>query len=149
MAPAPVTPVPKLNVTGPLPEFPASDVQSKLSVGLNPDPVQLQGEAAHTTEITLFAPAKMPATVTPPTEVALKLGPRRVASAPNCDQSTKSFADELSASMFRRDGIPDYVKSPHFRRGNAQGGRATAVDKCVLHLRRRVGNPVAVVSTIV
>src|SRR6266850_5869854 len=52
--------------------------------------------------------------------------------------------------MFRRDdGIPDYVKSLHFRRGNGQGGRTSAVDKCVLHLRRRVGNPVAVVSTIV
>src|SRR6266851_7174756 len=64
----------------------------------------------------------------------------------------ESFADELPASTFRRDsgdGIPDYVKSPHFRRGNAQGGRATAVGKCVLHLRRRMGNPVAVVSTIV
>src|SRR6266850_6752639 len=51
--------------------------------------------------------------------------------------------------MFKPDVIPDYVKSTHFRRGNAQGGRASAVGKCVLHLRRRMGNPVAVVSTIV
>ena len=51
--------------------------------------------------------------------------------------------------MFRREGIPDYVKSPHFRRGNVQGGRGTTVRKCVLHLRRRMGNPVAVVPTIV
>ena len=31
----------------------------------------------------------------------------------------ESLADELPASMFRHDdGKPDYVKSPHFRRGD-------------------------------
>src|SRR5882762_2536083 len=92
MAPAPVTPVLNTRVTGPFPEFPASEVQSRLSEAEKPDPVQLHGAAGHTTEIRLLGPVKVPAIVTPPTEVALKPDPRSEASAPNCDQSTKSFA---------------------------------------------------------
>src|SRR5882762_8060734 len=92
MVPAPVTPVPNARVSGPFPEFPASEVQSRLSEAENSNPVQLHGAAGHTTETRLLGPVKVPASVTPPTDVALKLDPRRAASAPNCDQSTKSFA---------------------------------------------------------
>src|SRR5467141_2506258 len=92
MAPAPVTPVLNTRVTGPFPEFPASEVPSRLSEAEKPIPVQLHGAAGHTTEIRLLAPVKVPATVSPPTEVAFKPVPSSVASAPNCDQITKSFA---------------------------------------------------------
>jgi hypothetical protein len=93
MAPAPVIGEVKVSVTGPFPEFPASEVQSKLSAAVNPDPFQLHGVAAHTTETTLFAPAKVTVPGTIPTvRGALKLAPSRVASGPNFDQLTKSFA---------------------------------------------------------
>src|SRR6267378_8087423 len=52
--------------------------------------------------------------------------------------------------MFRRDdAIPYYVEGPHFRGGDTQGCTATGVRKCVLHLGRRMRDPVAVVSAII
>jgi len=56
------------------------------------------------------------------------------------------LAGELTAAMFRHlNVISDYVKSPHFRGMDVQGGSGSAVGKSVLHLRRCMRDPVAIV----
>jgi len=94
-APRPVTALAKVKVTGPLPPFTASDVHSKLWPVVKPVPVQLQGDAAHTTEITLLAPARPTVTVEPKAVLPLKLAARTLPSAPCCDQFSESLAPWL------------------------------------------------------
>ena len=94
-APRPDTPLGKVKVTGPLPPLRASDVHSKLWPAVKPSPVQLQGVAAHTTEITLLAPARPTVTVDPKAVLPVKLAARILPSAPCCDQFSESFAPWL------------------------------------------------------
>jgi hypothetical protein len=92
-APAPDSDLENVNVIGPFPELPLSEVQIKLSPALRADPPsQLHGVAVQSTETMLFAPASEIVMPTPPPDVAPKLAPRTVWSAPNCDQFTVSFA---------------------------------------------------------
>src|SRR5260370_8094789 len=91
-APAPDTALAKVNVTGPFPPFPASEVQSSVSPAVKPEPVQLQGVAVQTTEAILLAPAKLAVTLAPPVEVTPTLAARTVPSAPSWDHFTVSLS---------------------------------------------------------
>jgi hypothetical protein len=93
-APMPATEVPTLRVSGPLPLLPVSEVQIRVSPAVKPTLFQLHdGDAGHTTDVRLPVPPRVTATLNDPTEVAVKLEPGgAVASAPSCDQWTKSLA---------------------------------------------------------
>ena len=91
-APTPETEVPTASVRGPFPLLPRSDVQTRESPALKPTPFQLHRVAGHSIASKLFGPASVTVMLIPLTEVAVKLAPSTVASAPSCDQCTKSFA---------------------------------------------------------
>ena len=88
----PETGTPMLMLRGPFPPLPRSEVQMRLSPALKPVPFQLHVDAGHATDNRLPDPARVALTLNPPLEVALKLDPSDVASAPSCDQLTESFA---------------------------------------------------------
>lgn len=73
-----------------MPALAESEVQTRLSAILNPAPFQLQGVTAHTTETRLFGPVRLAVILKPDADFTLKLKPRIVASAPNCDQPSES-----------------------------------------------------------
>ncbi len=91
-APAPDTFLPKVSVSGPLPPFPLSEVQIRLSPAVKPEPVQLHGVATQSTERMLPLPVRPPVTARSPTDVAAKLAGIDAWSPPNCDQFTESVA---------------------------------------------------------
>jgi hypothetical protein len=91
-APTPETAVPTARVRGPFPLLPRSDVQTRESPALKPTPFQLHKVAGHSIASKLFGPASVAVMLIPLTEVAPKLAPSTVASAPSCDQWRKSFA---------------------------------------------------------
>src|SRR5690242_7416490 len=73
-APPPDTGCANVNVTGPLPEFPLSEVQIRLSPAVRDGPpAQLQGVATQSTETMLFGPARETVIPRPLVEVAPKL----------------------------------------------------------------------------
>src|ERR1700731_4655285 len=84
-------PLLKLSVRGPFPPFPVSEVQIRLSVAVKPVPVQLHGDAGHTTETRLLGPVRLSVTVVPLTDVADAVVPSVVPSAPSCDHCRESF----------------------------------------------------------
>jgi len=59
---------------------------------LKPTPFQLHNSCGHSIASKLFGPASVTLMLIPLTEVAPKLAASEVASAPSCDQWTKSFA---------------------------------------------------------
>lgn len=94
-APAPPIAVEKTKVSGPLPPFCASEVQSSVSFAVALRPVQLQledGFAEQTMETMLFGPAKPTLTEMPVAELTLKFEPSIVPSPPSGAQLTESFA---------------------------------------------------------
>jgi hypothetical protein len=91
-APTPETEVPRLSVRGPFPLLPRSDVQIRESPALKPTAFQLHNAAGHSIASKLFGPAKVIVMPSPLSDVAVKLPPSTVASAPSCDQWIASFA---------------------------------------------------------
>lgn len=91
-APTPETGLPRFKMSGPFPPLPRSEVQTRLSPALNPAPFQLHGDAMQSTATRLPEPVRAAVTLNPAPEVAPKLEPSDVASAPSCDQLTESFA---------------------------------------------------------
>lgn len=94
-----------------------SEVQIRLSEALKPEPAQLHGVAAHTTETRLFGPARVPVTLIPDSDLAVKLDASGVASPPNCSQFTESVAF-CAAWLFTRTRLSGHARLETLRNTN-------------------------------